>query len=450
MTEATVNMQQQTLSWLDIVAAIVAVLLGTGAVAELLAFFVGESSSARVVTASWLLLYAWALLKLGSGDQLQWLAWLFRYRLLLILILAAAAASFLWSIDAALTMRRAVHFIGTTLLAFYLGYRFRFGLLMALLAGILALLMVASLVAVVVLPDLGIQIYEGKLVWKGVFPDKNTLGFSAAVLLLMLVVIFGAVRQWGVRLILLAGMATALLVLIGSHSATSLVAMVVGVTIMAIFFTIARIGMVRFGGIMLLLLFGIVGALFVQGVDLSALFSLLGRSTDLTGREEIWQAVKLLIADHPWTGTGYGTIWSPTPESEWQQSLLNITWTAYHAHNGFFQVASQLGLVVTGLAILFVLQLQIEAIAVYLRASHMMAAILVIGFQTAYLVSNLTEAYFMVDRNLFWMLQIALPVALLRLVETPVVIAPYDVPAAETSHNGRGTIVNHYQAGLSQ
>ncbi len=418
--------------------------------AELLAFIAGESSTAKVVTGSWLLLYAWALVKLGYDDKLQWLAWLFRYRLLLMLILAAVAASFLWSIDPALTLRRGVHFIGTTLLAFYLGYRFRFDFLLTLLASILVFLMVMSLLTVVLLPDLGIQTYEGERVWKGVFPDKNTLGFSAAVLSLMLVVILAAVRQWARRLLLLAGIGVALLMLLGSHSATSLVAVVVGISIMGAFFFIARIGMVGFGSIMLLLLFGVVGVLFVQGVDLSALFSVLGRSADLTGREEIWQAVRLLIADQPWTGTGYGTIWSPTPESEWQQSLLNITWTAYHAHNGFFQVASQLGLLVTGLAILFVLQLQIEAIAVYLRAPQLMAAILVIGFQAAYLVSNMTEAYFMVDRSLFWMLQIALPVALLRLVEIPAVIAPYDVPAAEISQAGNGTFINHHQAGLSQ
>ncbi len=384
---------------------------------SLLDHFVGEGIATLPVTALWLMLYLWAVTGLLFADGLRWVAWLLRYRLVLLVLLGGVFASLLWSIDPSLTLRRSIHLIGTTLLAFYLGYRIPYRALLRVLAGGLSLLLLLSVLAALLLPELGQQMYEGQLVWKGLFTDKNSLGFSAAIAVLVLVVLMAEARS--IQQVGLYGVAigVALVALLGSHSATSLVAMVGGVGAMALFLALKRMGVGGFAAAVLMLLSVSIVALLMAGIDLSSLFSLLGRSSDLTGREEIWESVKALLAQRPWTGTGYGTIWYPTADSQWQQDLLNLTWLAHHAHNGFYQVSSQLGIPLAVLAAFFFLQMIVEVAAIYFRAPVSKLPLFAIGFQLAYLVSNNTEAYYLVDRSLFWILQVAVPVALLRWAE---------------------------------
>ena len=401
----------------DVVMLFVALLQGAGVSASLLGDFLALAAAEAVITGLWLVLYGWAAFRLLFRDGARWLFWLLRYRLLLVLLVGSVVVSVSWSIDPMLSLRRVIHFAGTALLAFYIGYFFPIRQLLLLIASGLGLLLLASVMAALLLPDLGIQLYEGKLVWKGLFSDKNSLGFSAATAMLFAVMLAWNATRVAQRLLFLVLAGVAAVALLGSQSATSLVAMSVGLGVMLFLFGVARAGLSRTAAVVLLLIAAVLAILMLKGIDLSLLFSALGRSSDLTGRQQIWEAVEYLIAQRPWTGTGYGTIWFPTAESEWQQQMLNLTWVAHHAHNGFFQTASQLGLPATALAIFFLLQLQIEAIALYLRFPRWLPSLAIVGFEVAFLIANVTEAYFMVDRSLFWLLQISLPVSLLRSVE---------------------------------
>ncbi len=401
----------------DVVMLFIALLQGTGVSASLLGDFLALAAADGVVTALWLALYGWAALRLFYYDGASWLFWLLRYRLLLVLLVAGVVVSVSWSIDPMLSLRRVIHFAGTALLAFYIGYIFPIRQLLLLTASGLGLLLLASVMVALLLPDLGIQRYEGKLVWKGLFFDKNSLGFSAATTMLLSVTLAWNVTGMTQRLIFLLLAGVAAVALLGSQSATSLVAVSVGLGVMLFLFGVARAGLSRTAAVVLLSIAAVLAILTLNGVDISILFSALGRSSDLTGRQEVWEAVGYLIAQRPWTGTGYGTIWFPTAESEWQQQMLNLTWVAHHAHNGFFQTASQLGLPATALAVFFLLQLQIEAVAIYLYVPRWLPSLAIVGFEVAFLIANVTEAYFMVDRSLFWLLQISLPISLLRSVE---------------------------------
>ena len=423
----------------DVVMLFVALLQGAGVSASLLGDFLALGAAEAVITGLWLALYGWAALRLLFRDGARWLFWLLRYRLLLVLLVGGVIVSVSWSIDPMLSLRRVIHFAGTALLAFYIGYFFPIRQLLLLIASGLGLLLLASVMAALLLPDLGIQLYEGKLVWKGLFSDKNSLGFSAATAMLLSVMLAWNATRVAQRLLFLLLAGVAAVALLGSQSATSLVAMSVGLGVMLFLFGVARAGLSRTAAVVLLSIAAVLAILTLKGVDLSFLFSALGRSSDLTGRQQIWEAVEYLIAQRPWTGTGYGTIWFPTAESEWQQQMLNLTWVAHHAHNGFFQTASQLGLPATALAIFFLLQLQLEAIAIYLRFPRWLPSLAIVGFEVAFLIANVTEAYFMVDRSLFWLLQISLPVSLLRSVET---VVEDEVTAAPVEWFGNDPMVS--------
>jgi O-antigen ligase len=104
----------------------------------------------------------------------------------------------------------------------------------------------------------------------------------------------------------------------------------------------------------------LVGA-FVAGAALATdgtqnpVFALLGRNATLTGRLEIWTHVVQAIAAHPLVGYGYDVFWQPGG-SFLQFNPGTAGWRPFHAHDGYLELALDLGLV--GLAIMLVVLAQ--------------------------------------------------------------------------------------------
>ncbi|HEY9307272.1 MAG TPA: O-antigen ligase family protein [Microbacterium sp.] len=83
------------------------------------------------------------------------------------------------------------------------------------------------------------------------------------------------------------------------------------------------------------------------------IFTALGRSADLTGREGIWEAVLARAAERPWAGWGFSTPWVPSDPAfdEW---IIDHGQTVLQAHNMWVDVAMQLGIIgVVLLAVLY-------------------------------------------------------------------------------------------------
>ncbi|MFI8594547.1 O-antigen ligase family protein [Microbacterium sp. NPDC078428] len=79
------------------------------------------------------------------------------------------------------------------------------------------------------------------------------------------------------------------------------------------------------------------------------LLEFLGKSSDLTGRGGIWQAVAERAAEHPWLGWGFSTPWLPwVPEFDGWIIVNDLT--VFHAHNVWLDAWMQLGIV--GVALL--------------------------------------------------------------------------------------------------
>ncbi|WP_029146214.1 O-antigen ligase family protein [Microbacterium luticocti] len=83
------------------------------------------------------------------------------------------------------------------------------------------------------------------------------------------------------------------------------------------------------------------------------IFSVLGRSADLTGRERIWQAVLARSAEHPVTGWGFATPWL-TSDPNFDGWIIDHEQSVAQAHNMWIDVSMQLGAVgVVLLALLY-------------------------------------------------------------------------------------------------
>ena len=87
-----------------------------------------------------------------------------------------------------------------------------------------------------------------------------------------------------------------------------------------------------------------VGGLAALWFGRDAVFSLLGRSADLTGRESIWTAVLARAGERPVLGWGFSTPWVPT-DPFFDRWIVDHGETVMQAHNMWIDVYLQLGVV---------------------------------------------------------------------------------------------------------
>ncbi len=367
-----------------------------------------------VVTLVWIGTYALALAGLFANFGINWITWLIRYRLLLVILLIGVMASALWSLDTILTVERSIHLVGSTLIAFFIGFTIPLARIVSVSAYVFAVLMFASAVMALGLPEYGSEEYAGVMAWRGVMAAKNTLGFWACISCMLCVAMMARSYKQTLKAgFWLVALGLSLLCLLKSESATSLLALAVaGVAVSGMVIAHRfRLGLISTLALAALVV-GVVVVLFQQ-INTA---ELIGRSGDLTGRGEVWTQTWKIILEQPLTGYGYGTLWYPTAASQYiQQSLLDFTWLVFHAHNGFLQVASEIGLPMAFVALLMVLQHVVET--VYCQYQRQQSGTLfLLAFSVALLLSNYSEARFLVNREMYWIFFIAMPISMLQQV----------------------------------
>jgi O-antigen ligase len=314
---------------------VLTIALGMGVIPTIAVFTGGALE--KILTPVWLMLYLLSFMGLMFTHGVNWISWLVRYRILLVFLILGTVMSVSWSIDARVSAERTVHLFGSTLIAVYIGFTVPLLTTLRVFAVVLAICLLASIAAVVGLPDLGIESYEGSSVWRGVFNSKNDLGFWSGVGVLLYITLSDSTHSSGFKIMcfLMAGVSLALLGL--SHSATSLVAMLVAGALSLYLFIASRFQLSFIRMAVMAILFTAVLALAIANIETA---ELVGRTDDLTGRGEVWRQTWKLILENPLTGVGYGSLWYPTDATIWiQQSLTDFTWVVYHAHNGLLQVA---------------------------------------------------------------------------------------------------------------
>ncbi len=366
-----------------------------------------------LITVLWLAMYAYSLLGLFMAFGINWLTWLVRYRLVLTLLLTGTAMSTLWSLDTSLSLERSIHLIGTTIVALYLGFVLPLASILRISAIVFGFIMLSSIVSAMLIPELGVVSYEGSQVWAGTLASKNTLGFWAAVsCLLSASLIFWTITSKQ-RLFYIAVCFLSLICLYNSVSATSILALICAGLLMMYLHTALNLRLSLVAALLLGVFALGLATLAFMFIDTA---ELIGRSGDLTGRGEVWEQTWKLILQRPLTGYGYGALWYPTDDSIWiQQSLTDFSWTVFHAHNGLLQLASEIGIPLTIVALLMLLQQLVEII--YCQYQRQQPGVLfVLGFVVALLISNYSEARLLVNRDLYWIFLVALPVSMLQQI----------------------------------
>jgi O-antigen ligase len=199
-----------------------------------------------------------------------------------------------------------------------------------------------------------------------------------------------------------------------SKSMTSTAALVVGCAIWFIYVNSSNLRIPVAASVGFLVASALLAVGAGQLLGFSEWASLVGRSSDFTGRTDVWAPTWQLIMRNPLLGYGYGALWLPRVELQaLQQWLLGLTWTAYTAHNGFLQLASEIGVPAALLAFTFAFRSIAQTISLNMRRPSPFA-VFATAFQVAFLLTNLFEAGLFVDRTISWIMFVMIPIAVLR------------------------------------
>jgi O-antigen ligase len=208
---------------------------------------------------------------------------------------------------------------------------------------------VLSLACVILLPSYGISATPEHQ-WQGVFPYKSVLGFVMALSILVewqlpAPTTFSRTLKWLALLL-------SVVLLFFSGSVTPTVALLGSLLLVRVYKYAARrlrISRAIIALAMLLMMLSGV-ALFLANSD--KITKALGRSSDLTGRTEIWRWVAGSILERPMLGYGYSGFWSEVAAASTGIDHL-VGGMIMYAHNGYLEVLLSLGFVGFALTLAF-------------------------------------------------------------------------------------------------
>jgi exopolysaccharide production protein ExoQ len=250
-----------------------------------------------------------------------------------------AMLSSLWAGMPDLVLRKSIGIVGTTLFGIALAVRFSFQEQLRMLSWLFRIIAVLSLGCIVSLPSIGIS-KEGE--WMGVFSYKNALGSMMALSILV---------EWQLkadgpvsRILRILSLLLAAVLLVFSDSITPAIALVAAVVLMEVYkFAALRLRMPLYA-IVVTSAIVVAASCGLVAANADGVAAVVGRSSNLTGRTEIWNLVISFIPERALVGYGYSGFWLGASPESFVINRAMKGWVMY-AHNGFLEMALNLGAV---------------------------------------------------------------------------------------------------------
>lgn len=317
----------------------------------------------------------------------------------LILLMVLALVSPIWAENPGLAIRRSAALLGTTLVGVMLATRFTLEERLRLLSHVLRALALASLIYSVFIPSYGISndlAHPGA--WIGVFNSKNGLGAYIGVA--FIIDSYRSMKmQWRIFWYLLY-----FVLLLKCGSATPLAGLFATWAIVAVFDRLRRRHHFSARAITLAIVASI-GVCAAVGLGTGAVQSILGRSADLSGRSQLWQALIPALIQRPILGYGYGAFWAGGSK-EYYSVASHITWAPMYAHNGYLEIIVSLGLVGLVLACVFLAQVAPYALR-QADERDSIEGLFPLAFLVFEIIRNVSEVTILYHNNLEWAIFVA-------------------------------------------
>lgn len=253
------------------------------------------------------------------------------------LLTVLSIVSMAWSVNPVMTLRRAGFLLLSTLTAVYLGERYTVDEFAQLLADSLIIIMLASIVAFFVAPQIALDpSHIGQ--WRGIVGHKNSFGESMGIAVVLMSLVRFRRNRWAQPFFFC--MAFVLLLL--SHSATA-----AGVAVIVLcsspFWGVARLKVnQRVIAYTVCTILAVAVAVFIY-LRSDLFLALLGKDSTLTGRSDLWRLVMNAISKRPFLGYGYEAFWEGY-KGESRAIILESGWLVPMAHNGYLELGLSLGL----------------------------------------------------------------------------------------------------------
>jgi exopolysaccharide production protein ExoQ len=336
---------------------------------------------------------------------------IFAEKILLTLVIFAVF-SLSWSILPLETLKRVIALTGTFLFGYYLAIRFNTEDIFRIIGYTFITVMLLSLVWILVVPSYGMHVNDTHHgAWRGIFAHKNIFG-SYMVLCAILCLFFYRIQHNAIKIFFILLFFISIIAILFSRSATA----VAGIGFILVMVIILRYVSIRqpharIVAIYIAFTITVIVSLLVIN-NYQALFGLLGRSETLTGRIPLWYMTAESIAERPVFGYGYGAYWLGL-EGPSARIWNSLHWNPSHAHNGFVDLAFQLGLV--GLSIFLISYIYIAVVAT--RWMYHYRGVLKywpITYLLYFLSVNLTESNIMTVNDELWIIYIAVGITLIK------------------------------------
>ncbi len=270
--------------------------------------------------------------------------------LFLLLLVAYCLLSMAWSLYPSITIKRTVIFAGLVLI----------GLAVAppiseprqflrVVMGTFTFILLVSFLVVIFVPRVGVDGFLGNA-WRGITWQKNVMGAIAGVAALLWL------REWLMnprhRGLTFLGVMFCAFMMVMSKSATSILVTTLGAGLYMMtrhrLFGGRHAGQIVVLAALLALLYAVLlffvmaGRMPGVGDIVGPVTALFNKSSDLTGRGEIWDMMEVAIDQRPLLGTGYGAFW--TGEGGPAQFIIDkLGWVPAHGHNGYLDILLDMG-----------------------------------------------------------------------------------------------------------
>jgi exopolysaccharide production protein ExoQ len=271
----------------------------------------------------------------------------------LLLYFLLALLSIAWSIEPSITLRRCIRAITAIMVCFsYCVVTWETKRPQETMRSILTAVMVSSIVFCIVDPINAIhQVSNAELkdAWHGITTGKNLLGSLASMCVVLWLHAWLSKEASGFKAF--AGSLTAIICLVMSRSAASLLATGFAVTLFLILVrspdTLKRTMpylISLFAATVLIYALAVLGIIDGLDIILKPISALTGKDLTFTGRTAIWDILREHIALRPLLGSGYGAYWiGAVPTSPSYEMWTRLYFYPTEGHNGYLDVINDLG-----------------------------------------------------------------------------------------------------------